>query len=335
MALPLTELEAATRQHFMPVVTNQIFLGSPILYRIFRTAKEGQWGLALPSFDGREIVEPIEYQEAAGNAHGAYKKSTIWGAGSNEVLSGAAYPWRMYYVGIQIHNIDLEINKAGASRIFDIAAIKLRNAAQTLRKDLVTDFYGDQDDTDTDERMVGFLAMAAASGKVVGKIDKDQHSFWAGNVDTAQDPRDLTWNLLNKMYGLTKKYGANDAPTLIVGSEGVIQNYENNLTKVSDVLAPLVTVTAPPGEKVLDGGFRALSFKGVPIVGDSFCPANTCLFINEKYVNWRVLKNFDTTGWTQLRSNGKDWVQNTIFGYGALTSSCNKKFGIIENLNEA
>jgi len=48
MALPLEELETATREHFMPVVTNQIFKVSPVLWRIFKMAQEGQYGLALP-----------------------------------------------------------------------------------------------------------------------------------------------------------------------------------------------------------------------------------------------------------------------------------------------
>lgn len=54
MALPLTELETATKRHFMPVITNQIFKVSPVLHRIFKPAKAGKWGLALPSF--RETI---------------------------------------------------------------------------------------------------------------------------------------------------------------------------------------------------------------------------------------------------------------------------------------
>lgn len=48
MAVPFTELEIATRRHFMPVVMNQIWKVSPVLYRIFRPSKAGSWGLALP-----------------------------------------------------------------------------------------------------------------------------------------------------------------------------------------------------------------------------------------------------------------------------------------------
>jgi len=39
----------------MPVITQQIFKVSPMLYRIFRPSKAGRWGLALPSFEDSSI----------------------------------------------------------------------------------------------------------------------------------------------------------------------------------------------------------------------------------------------------------------------------------------
>jgi len=45
---PIAELNVTTQQYFMPVVINQIWKESPALYRIFRIAKEGDYGLALP-----------------------------------------------------------------------------------------------------------------------------------------------------------------------------------------------------------------------------------------------------------------------------------------------
>jgi hypothetical protein len=97
MAVPFTELEIATRRHFMPVVMNQIWKVSPVLYRIFRPSKAGSWGLAVPSFDGREIVEPLEIAEAAsgGTQHGAYNSATTWQYGTTEVMTGAHYGWKI------------------------------------------------------------------------------------------------------------------------------------------------------------------------------------------------------------------------------------------------
>lgn len=93
----LTELEVVTERHFMPVITNQIFQKSPLLYRIFRIAEEGNFGMAKLSYDGRSIVEPIEVAETvtATTEVGAYAKTDTWTAGDDEVLKGANYDFKM------------------------------------------------------------------------------------------------------------------------------------------------------------------------------------------------------------------------------------------------
>jgi len=45
---PLTELQTSTDLRFMPLVTNQIYQGSPALERIFKSSEEGEFGMALP-----------------------------------------------------------------------------------------------------------------------------------------------------------------------------------------------------------------------------------------------------------------------------------------------
>jgi len=44
----LSELQTSTSQRFMPLVTNQIYEGSPVTERIFKASQEGDFGLALP-----------------------------------------------------------------------------------------------------------------------------------------------------------------------------------------------------------------------------------------------------------------------------------------------
>jgi len=44
----LSELETSTNYRFMPLVVNQMYQGSPLLERVFKASKEGDFGLALP-----------------------------------------------------------------------------------------------------------------------------------------------------------------------------------------------------------------------------------------------------------------------------------------------
>jgi len=421
MADPITEANTATRKHFMPVVMNQIFRGSPILYKIFRIAQEGRFGLALPSFDGKSIAEPLEigevaqesatsdagtvtttndsvdvvgsgasflaamanpgsyielddgkkyaiasvadgdnlklkskyegtggagesyeitYQKDTALVTGAYNKDTTWAGGTGDVIGAAEYAWKMYANTLKIHNLDSEINK-GRERIFDLVALKMRNATRRLRKDLITDFYADQADQ-TEGAMIGLQAIVKKTG-LIGGIEGRKHGWWQGVVNTAGSARDLDWGLLNKLWYGTKKYGNADPATLIVMSEGVLEKYEDNLSKVvvtgaSGTRYPNINMmmAADKARKTFDGGFEGFSFKHIPMIADPLLPvANKLFFINENYIHWRVLKNFESTGWQQLRSQGKDWAQLTIFGYGALTVSCRRKFGVIEELNES
>lgn len=235
--------------------------------------------------------------------------------------------------------------------MFDLAALRLQSVVKILRKALITDFYQYTADADASGKMVGIRAICDNT-KTVGGIDQSANPYWRGCGRTGPQTGSagsLTWALMNKMYNLTKRYGDGDPATLIVTTEGVLQEYEDNLTKVTTTAGgalatlPLVQLmsTALRGPRVIDGGFDAFYFKRIPVVADQYIPTNVgaavtpMYFLNERYLHWRVLKNFDTTGWTQLRPQGYDWVQNIIYGYGALTCSANTKQGVMVNLKEA
>ena len=54
----VSELNVTTAQNFMPLVTEQIYAGSPVLERIFGIAKEGQFGTGV-ELSGQNIIETL------------------------------------------------------------------------------------------------------------------------------------------------------------------------------------------------------------------------------------------------------------------------------------
>jgi hypothetical protein len=249
-----------------------------------------------------------------------------------------------YHVTIKIHNLRLAENQ-GASRIIDIAAIKLRNATKRLRNAIVADFYGSQVDGDASGKMVGLGGAVQGdpgSETLVGGIDMDTNSWWRGYVDSSTTV--LTWDALNAMWYDTKRFGDQDPPTVMVCSPGVLEAYENSLSKVVPT-GPIAGGTAYfsgtrfgsdiSKSRVAFGGYDGFIFKGIPMIEDRHCPSSHLFMINENYLNWRVLQNFMSTGWMQLKSQGKDYVQLTINGYGALTFNALQKHGKFNNITEA
>ncbi len=414
----IEELNVVTREYFMPLVTNQVFEGSPILEKIFGIAKEGDFGMASPSLDGRAIIETLEvgsvneaaadpyatgtvsiakgsttltgdgttftaamanrgqitittgatyriasvtdathleltdpfeqttvsgvaysidYFTTVANTSGAYAKTDTFVAGDEETLAGAAYDWKMYHTTVKIHNLDLKQN-TGKSRIIDLASQRLRSATKQLQRNLVTDFY----DTTVDgsSKMVGLQGICAGAG-TVGTINKATYAWWQGARNSAATARDLSYDLLNDIYFKTKKYGNGDAASLIVTSDGVIQNYENSLTKTvvtgtAGARYDNIIATRTLNEKVVDNGVTGFKFKGIDMLSDPLIPvADKAFFINLNYIYWRILQGFQSTGWQDLKaSQNKDWAQLTVNGYGALTTSCCSRFGLISDLNQ-
>ncbi len=213
----------------------------------------------------------------------------------------------------------------------------MRSATKRLRRDLITDFYANQ--ADGGNGMIGLRAITADTG-LIGNIQKTKYDWWKSNRETGGGNA-LSWAMLNQMWYLTKKYGNADPATLIVMPEGCLQGYEDSLGKTVTAGGAgtayqnlYLAIAADKARKTYDGGFYGFSFKGIPMIADPYAPATTAFFINEKYIHWRVLKAFESTGWQQLRAQSKDWAQLTIFGYGALTTSCNRKFGEIHTVQE-
>lgn len=416
----IEELNVVTRDHFMPLVTNQVFEGSPILEKIFGTAQEGDFGMASPSLDGKAIIETLEigsvnekaatpvttmtvavskgsttvtidggtgaftaamanrgqititggatyriasitddthleitdpfeqtsvsgaavsiaYYTTIANTSGAYGRGDSFVAGDEDTLAGASYVWKMYHSTVKIHNLDTAMNQ-GKSRIIDLASQRLRSATQQLKRNLVADFYAVN--ADGNDRMIGLQSICAGSG-TVGTIDKAIYAWWQGFRDSATTNRDLSWDLLNKSYYATKKYGNGDAANLMVTSDGVIQNYESNLTKTvvtgnAGNRYENIVATRALDEKTVDAGLTGFKFKGIDMVTDPLIPVAGKLFtLNLNYIHWRILEAFNSTGWQdQKASQNKDWTQLTVNGYGALTTSCCSKFGMISELNE-
>jgi hypothetical protein len=65
-----------------------------------------EYGINNKSFDGRELVEPLEVgyvtdqSKASGtditDSVGAYTTATTWAAGDTDILSGAHYSWKIF-----------------------------------------------------------------------------------------------------------------------------------------------------------------------------------------------------------------------------------------------
>lgn len=112
---------------------------------------------------------------------------------------------------------------------------------------------------------------------------------------------------------------ANSKVDFIVCSSGVKRNYQNYLASYRrnvDVMN-------------LEGGFKALSYNGIPVISDRFVPANTMYLLNTSEFNlhqlcdWKWIEGED--GRVIKQTPGKPTYQATLVKYADII--CNKPSG--------
>lgn len=79
-------------------------------------------------------------------------------------------------------------------------------------------------------------------------------------------------------------------PTIILTTQTLYQKYESLV----------VPAYRTEDRRVADLGFQSLSFKGVPIIYDDACTAQTMFFLNDNYLKLRVSTGNDMV-WTEKR----------------------------------
>jgi len=105
----------------------------------------------------------------------------------------------------------------------------------------------------------------------------------------------------------------------IVCSSGVKRNYQEYLASYRSNVDVLD----------LAGGFKAISFNGIPVVSDKFCPANTMYLLNTKEFNlhqlcdWQWLEG--ENGKILRQTQGKPTYSATLVKYADII--CNKPMG--------
>ena len=105
----------------------------------------------------------------------------------------------------------------------------------------------------------------------------------------------------------------------IVCSSGVKRNYQEYLASYRSNVDVLD----------LAGGFKAISFNGIPVVSDKFCPANTMFLLNTKEFNlhqlcdWQWLEG--ENGRVLRQNEGKPTYSATLVKYADII--CNKPMG--------
>ena len=168
--------------------------------------------------------------------------------------------------------------------------------------------------------ITGLGAIFKSTGSLYG-LSRSSYSWmtpYMKNIEESSKKTDISEIIMQKAIDELDEV-SNSQVDFIVCSAGVKRNYQNYLASYRSNIDILN----------LEGGFKAISYNGIPIVSDRFVPANTMYLLNTSEFNlhqlcdWKWLEN--ENGRIIKQTPGKPTYQATLVKYADII--CNKPSG--------
>lgn len=168
--------------------------------------------------------------------------------------------------------------------------------------------------------ITGLGAIFKSTGTLYG-LNRSSYSWmtpYMKNIEESSTKTDISEVVMQRAIDELDEI-SNSKVDFIVCSAGVKRNYQSYLASYRSNIDIIN----------LDGGFKAISYNGIPVVSDRFVPANTMYLLNTSEFNlhqlcdWKWLESED--GRVIKQTPGKPTYQATLVKYADII--CNKPSG--------
>lgn len=306
-----------TQDRFIPKVIDNVFSGNVLSMRLLKNAKTWRGGIS--------IEVPVELTKRT--TVGSYSGFDTFNITQENVRQRASFSPSQLYASTSISGIQKAVNQ-GEAAVIDLIAQELDYTARLLRDEFGTQVYGDGTGN-SGKDILGLLAAVddGSNVAVYGGISRNTYSNWRSTV-TAQSGN---LSLANLAADFDAAQVGNEAPTIIITTPAVFTIYEALLTptvshqfSMNDFRLTEDGIVRVGGTLAANQGFRALSFRGIPVVADEKCPAGNIFTLNENHLSFYTIPQverevkfgFGWTGWKEPVN--QDAVSGQLLWYGQL-----------------
>jgi len=255
MALDYNQVTAITEKYFLPKLADNIFDSNPL-------AKRAKKNFYRSVDGGEKIIMPLEYAELT--ASGWYSGADVLSTTDNQSVTASELLWKQLYANVSINRRE-ELQNSGKAQIISLVKSKMKTAEKTMMSKMGTGLWNDGTTTDA---IIGLRAWLNTSS-TVGGISQSTNSWWQSQLDSTT----TTLSLAAMQSIFNSASIDNDIPSVAFTTRTIYDLYYALLQ---------------PQQRFMDtetakGGFKSLMFNGIPVIADSYCPANNMVFLNETY----------------------------------------------------
>lgn len=304
-----------TDVRLMPKAIDNILSGNVLAMRILRNAKtwRSSTKISIPTY-----LSPV-------TTLGSYSGFDSFTTTEENKRKRAEFDPSQVYASVQISGIQRAVNQGDAA-VLDLIAEEIEFTAKSLKDEIGTELYGDG----TGNSSKDFLGLQAAvddatSVATYGGLSRNTYTNWRA-TRTAQSG---SLSLANLAADFDAAQIGDDTPTIIITTPAVFTIYEALLTptvshqfSMNDFRMTADGMAKVGGALAANQGFRALTFRGVPIVADEKCTSGNIYTLNENHLAFytipqpgRQMKNgFAWTGFKEPVN--QDAITGQLLYYG-------------------
>jgi hypothetical protein len=250
--------------------------------------------------NAKNLVWDVEFRNASESSNSALNEGATVSTYGDDDIVPATLNWCDYSESIAVTGKAMasargSAGKAGPSELQDLWVHKSMGAITRLAKNLGRDFWTGPG---TGNRMLGLYGGSTltsgaplSNAGTYANVNRATYTEWKANVNlNGGVARPLTMDLMRAMR--KQIYDAcGEMPDLIMCDSSQHEAYGKLF---GDNRRYVQEVTIRGQKIVLDGGYKALEFDGIPIIASVNHPAGYMSWLNTHYVKLRALDDMPT-----------------------------------------
>jgi hypothetical protein len=199
-----------------------------------------------------------------------------------DTLDAAQFEWRNLNASITI-TLDDELSNSGPEQVIDLLEAKVQQAEMTISKALNTSAFTGTG-TETRPQIVGLQTLIGTG--TVGGIAGATYTDWQSYVESTSEALSVA-KMRTALNTLNSRNGG-EPISHIMTTQTLYEKYETLATPTYQA-NPIVT--SKEVQRIIDAGYNALAYAGIPLSFDPSCPTGEMYFFNLKNLMMFVHKD--------------------------------------------
>jgi hypothetical protein len=240
---------------------------------------------------GDERIFPIKVSKHSnGKSFSGLDTFTI---AQEETTQQLSYEPKFYAQPVTLSLTDVTTNNVSETQVFNLVGYEMESSAQDMADAIGTIFFGDGTGNSGSD-FLGLEAIVDDGSAVanIGGLSRSTYTTLQSTVTASGGTLTLA-----KMRTLWDDITSGSvAPTMGLTTPAVFSLYDQLLEAKERVTRTTFTKNLRSG-----AGFTGLDFRGIPIVADEKCTAQTLFFLNEKFLMWEAFQTMGSDAFPELK----------------------------------